>query len=605
MRILDSRRLTGPNLLLDGPGAIIDVALSGLDPDEAIGAWRAALLPLLEAVGWGDARTATRSYPDGVLLAFSAPLDSLYAATEVNEAAWHAATDALGGGETPREHHRDPHDPHLEAADVDGDAPANADATIAALRAAIERERQPALVELVGETSRRGLSLLADDRRVSVGLGSGSRAWPAEETGDIVGHLPWDDLHDIPVALVTGTNGKTTIVRLLGAMARAAGLTAGVASTDRVTVGDDVVAEGDYSGPNGARSVLRDRRVAMAMLEVARGGLLRRGLALPRARAALVTNVANDHLGEFGIFDLPSLADAKMVVAKAIGPEGRLVLNADDPLLVERGQWQAAPVVWFTLDAANPVVARHLERGGEACLLEGEALVFARGRERRAIATCTEVPLTFAGTARHNVANALAAMGVAFALGLPEASVRRGLTEFESSPAHNPGRANVWDLGGVTVIVDFAHNPHGLTALAEMARAIPARRRAIVVGQAGDRDDESIREFARAAAALRPDRVFIKEMEHYLRGRERGVVPDMIERELRRLGARAESLVSCESEMAAVRAALLWATEGDLLLMTTHEVRDEVIALVERLAGAGWKPGNSLIDGAPAPHSAT
>jgi UDP-N-acetylmuramyl tripeptide synthase len=601
MRILDSRRLTGPNLLLDGPGAILDVALTGLDPDAAISAWRAALSPLLEAVGWGDARMATRAYPGGLLLAFSAPLDALYAATEVNEAAWYSAAETLGGGETPREHHQDPHDPRLESAEGDGDTPADADATIAGLRAAIERERQPALTALASEASRRGLTLLADDRRVSVGLGSGSRAWPAEETGDIADHLPWGELHDIPVALVTGTNGKTTIVRLLGAMAKAAGLTAGVASTDRVTVGDEVVAEGDYSGPNGARSVLRDRRVEMAMLEVARGGLLRRGLALPRARAALVTNVANDHLGEFGIFDLPSLADAKMVVAKAIGPEGRLVLNADDPLLVERGQWQAAPVVWFSLDAANPVVGRHLERGGEACLSDGETLVVARGRERRAIAQCAEVPLTFGGTARHNVANALAAMGVAFALGIPEESVRRGLSEFESSPAHNPGRANVWDLAGVTVIVDFAHNPHGLTALAEMARAMPARRRAIVVGQAGDRDDESIREFARAAATLRPDRVFIKEMEHYLRGREPGVVPAMIEREMLRMGARAESLVLCESEMGAVRAALLWAEEGDLLLLTTHEERDQVIALLERLAGAEWKPGRSLIDAAPGP----
>jgi UDP-N-acetylmuramyl tripeptide synthase len=605
MRILDSRRLTGPNLLLDGPGAILDVALSGLDPDAAIRAWRAALSPLLEAVGWGNAGIATRAYPGGLLLAFSAPLDALYAATEVNEAAWHAAAETLGGGETPREHPRDPHDLHLGAADGDGDAPVDADATIAGLRAAVERERQPALTALASEASRRGLSLLADDRRVSVGLGSGSRAWPAEETGAVVGHLPWNELHDIPVALVTGTNGKTTIVRLLGAMAKAAGLTAGVASTDRVTVGDDVVAEGDYSGPNGARSVLRDRRVEMAMLEVARGGLLRRGLALPRARAALVTNVANDHLGEFGIFDLPSLADAKMVVARAIGPEGRLVLNADDPLLVERGESQAAPVIWFTLDAASAVVVRHLERGGEACLLDGETLVFARGHERRPIARCAEVPLTFCGTARHNVANVLAAMGVALALGIPEESVRRGLLGFESNPAHNPGRANVWDLAGVTVIVDFAHNPHGLVALVEMARAMPARRRAIVVGQAGDRDDESIREFARAAAALGPDRVFIKEMEHYLRGREPGVVPAMIERELLRMGTRAEALVCCESEMAAVRAALLWATEGDLLLMTTHEVRDEVIALVEGLAGAGWKPGSSLIDATTAPKDAT
>src|SRR5206468_3212752 len=142
---------------------------------------------------------------------------------------------------------------------------------------------------------------------------------------------------DVPTALVTGTNGKTTTVRLLGAIAAAAGRVAGVTSTDRVTVGDQVVAVGDYSGPNGARTVLRDRRVEVAFLELARGGILRRGLAVPRAHVALVTNVANDHLGEFGIFDVPALADTKMVVARAVGPAGRVVLNADDPLLLERG----------------------------------------------------------------------------------------------------------------------------------------------------------------------------------------------------------------------------------------------------------------------------
>jgi UDP-N-acetylmuramyl tripeptide synthase len=406
-------------------------------------------------------------------------------------------------------------------------------------------------------------------------------------------------VHDVPVALVTGTNGKTTTTRLLGAIAKAAGLNAGVTTTDRVTVGDEVVAVGDYSGPNGARTVLRDRRVELAVLEVARGGLLRRGLAVPRARAALVTNVANDHLGEFGIHDLESLADAKLVVAKAIGTEGRLVLNADDALLVARAP-RGVPVTWFSLDPANPTVVRHLAGGGEACVLEGDTLALTRGRERRLAVPCVEVPITLAGAARHNAANALAAIGVAAALGVPEEAIVRGLGAFASTPELNPGRGNVWALGGATAIVDFAHNPHGLEALAEMARAMGARRRAIVIGQAGDRDDASIREFARAAWTLRPDRVFIKEMDHYRRGRGLGEVPGLIAAELRRLGADEDSLVHCGSESEAVRAALVWADDGDLLLLTIHEARDEVIALLERLAAAGWRPGNSLVEAQPA-----
>jgi UDP-N-acetylmuramyl tripeptide synthase len=586
VRILDSRRLTGPSLLIDGPGAILDVALQGLDPDAAIAAWRSELEKLLEAVGWGDAAIATRTHRDGASLAFTAPIDALYAATEVNEAAWHAAARELGG-EAAR-----PDD--ALAMREDGDEPESAEATIDRLRATIEHERMPALVALAAQAQARGVTVLTDDRRVSVGLGVGSRAWPTEETAAVAPHLPWAELHDIPVALVTGTNGKTTTVRLLGAMAEAAGRTAGVTSTDRVTVGREVVADGDFSGPNGARTVLRDRRVDVAFLEVARGGILRRGLALPRARAALVTNVADDHLGEYGIFDVPALAEVKLVVAKAIGPDGRLVLNADDPLLAERAAALRVPILWFTLDPDDRRVRGHLAGDGEAALLDGDALVLARGDRRRIVARVAEVPIAFGGAARHNLANALAAIGVAHAVGLPIEAIERGLKSFESDPASNPGRANLWRLGGATVIVDFAHNPHGLEALAGMAGSLQARRRAIVVGQAGDREDAAIRAFAARAWAMRPDHVFIKEMESFLRGRERGVVPRLIADELGRLGAEPAARSFHDDELSAVRAALAWARPGDLLILTIHAQRGEVFDLLGRLAATGWTPGEPL-----------
>jgi cyanophycin synthetase len=574
MRVLDSRRLTGPNLLLDGPGAVLDVALDGVDPTRAIAAWRAALLPLLAAVGWDDASIAARTHAAGLSLAFSAPAGTLYAATEVNEAAWRAAAQALGA---PR----------------DDDA-ASQEELVAALRTTIANERQPWFDALAAETRDRGVTLLMDDRRVSVGLGAGSRAWPVEETAEAIGRIPWNEIADVPTVLVTGTNGKTTTVRLLGAIAKAAGLTAGVTSTDHVTIGDEVVATGDYSGPNGARTVLRDRRVEVALLEVARGGILRRGLPVPRAAAALVTNVANDHLGEFGIFDLEALADVKLVVAKAIDSRGCVVLNADDPRLLARGRRLEAPVLWFTLDADHPVLAEHLERGGQACVLDGDRLVVRRSPDRREIIEVAAVPLTFGGAARHNVANVLAAIGVAIALGLPDAAIRAGLARFDGGARSNPGRANLWRLGGVTAIVDFAHNPHGLAALAQLAAAHPSKRRGLVLGQAGDRDDESIRDLARTAWSMRPDHVFIKEMDVYLRGRERGVIPALIESELLGGGAEARTLSHWASELDAVRAALAWAKEGDLLVLTTHAQRDEVAALLDQLAASTWAPGQPL-----------
>ncbi|HSQ61483.1 MAG TPA: Mur ligase family protein [Acidobacteriota bacterium] len=571
MRVEDSRRLTGPNLLLDGPGAMLDVRLEGADSARADSAWRAALAPLLEGVGWSGAPVASRSYPHGLLLAFGAPADVLYAATNVNEAAWAAA-----------------------AASLDGAAPPDREEALRSLRESVAEERKPWLLALAAEALRRGATLLADDKRVSVGLGSGSVAWPAEESERVVPRIDWSVIHDVPTLLVTGTNGKSTTVRLLGAMVAEAGRTAGVTSTDGVTVGDDLVAEGDYSGPNGARTVLRDRRVEVGVLEVARGGILRRGLPLPSVSGAIVTNVANDHLGEFGIEDVDALADAKLVVAKAVGPEGRVVLNADDPLLLERGARLGRPVTWFTLDAAHPFVARHLAAGGDGCLLEGDTLVFARGGARTPLARVGEIPVAFGGAARHNVANALAAIGGAMTLGLPTDAITRALTTFRSDPDRNPGRANVWNLGGVTAIVDFAHNPHGVEALARMTAALPASRRALVIGQAGDRDDASIRELAGAAWAMRPDRIFVKELEDYLRGRERGAVPEILEHEFRRLGAAAASLSRHDGELAAIHEALAWARAGDLVLLTTHERRREVILLLDTLATRGWKPGDPV-----------
>jgi len=560
MRILDSRRLTGPNLLLEGPGAILDVEVDAADRIRAEVAWRGALSEFLRDLGWESAHVAARANALGLNLAFAAPFDVLYAATEVSEAAWAEAVAALQGEPAP-----------------------DRGAALAALRESLDRERKPWLLALAAEAGRRGVTLLADDRRMSVGLGTGSVAWPVEETERVLPRLTWSSIHDVPTVLVTGTNGKTTTVRLLGAMIAAAGRVAGVTSTDAVTVGSELVAEGDYSGPNGARTVLRDRRVEIGVLEVARGGILRRGLPLPRVTAALVTNVANDHLGEFGIDDVPSLADAKMVVAKAVGAEGRVVLNADDPLLLERGTRLSAPVTWFTLDAKSPTVVAHLARGGEAAFLDGDALVWARGSERRILARLADVPVTFGGAARHNVANALGAIAAGAAIALPAEAIATALTTFVSDPAQNPGRANVWSVGGAKFILDFAHNPHGIGALARMMAALPAERRAIVMGQAGDRDDVAIRELAGSAWTMRPDRVFIKELEEYLRGRERGVVPAILDQEFRALGA-GEGVVSRhENELDGVRAALAWARPGDLILLTIHEHRREVTEILDGL----------------------
>ncbi|MGH7527332.1 MAG: Mur ligase family protein, partial [Gemmatimonadales bacterium] len=561
------------SLLLDRPGAILEIRVEDARQDAAVSAWEAAARRMLDAVGWTAESLAVRRYRGGLSLAFTAPVDALYAATEVNEWAWESAAATLSGG-----------------------VPPDFDAASTRLRLAIAGEQNPALLALREEARSRGLTFLSDDDWVSVGSGSGSRVWPAR-SAPAVASVDWSDLHDIPVALVTGSNGKTTVVRLLGAMVSASGRVPGLTTTDGITIGGSSIAEGDWSGPSGARLVLRRSEVETAVLETARGGLLRRGLPVERAAVAVVTNIADDHLGEFGVHDLRELAETKLLVTRTVGSNGRVVLNAEDPVLVEAATTVAAPVTWFSLDPELPLIRAHLAREGCAALLTAEGLSLCDGQKRTLVAEVSEVPIAFGGAARHNLANLLAAVGAADGLDLTLQSKRQALREFGRSPTDNLGRANLLEIGGVRIVVDYAHNPHGMAALVEMTADFGSTRRLVLLGQAGDRSDEAIRELARASLALHPDRIVLKDMKDYLRGRPPGEIPALFASELRRLGVSAEAISCPGSELAAVREALAWARPGDLLVLTVHAERRGVMRLLQELREASWKAGEPL----PAP----
>ncbi len=567
MEMLDSRRLTGPGLLLDGPGAVIEVRVDDARRDATIAAWREAATRMLAAVGWEGQRLAVRRYQGGASLALTAPLDALYAAADLNEWAWSATTAAMAA---------DGH-PELKGPEFDSAAQR--------LRVAIAEERRPAVLAMRQAARERGLTFLAGEGEVSVGSGAGVMRWPLDALPD-PSRVPWSEVRDVPVALVTGSNGKTTVVRLVAAMARRAGRTTGMSSTEGVTVQGRTVAEGDFSGPEGARRVLRHREVETAVLETARGGLLRRGLPVERADVAVVTNIAADHLGEFGVSSLEELAETKLLVARAVDQRGRIVLNADDPTLVRASSALHGPVVWFSLEAANPVVTGHIDAGGRAAVLDGDALVLLGGGPRETLGRVGELPIAAGGAARYNVANALAAGAAAEGLGVPADAVRATLCRFGLDPSDNPGRANSYELDGVRVVVDYAHNPHGIAALAEALERVPSTRRLVVIGQAGDRDDGAIRAMARAALALRPDRVVAKEMDAYLRGRAPGEVPGLIADELRRAGLPEAAIATSPGELPAAQEALDWARPGDLLILMLHQERNRVEELLWR---RGWK----------------
>ena len=567
MELVDSRRLTGPNRLLPGPGAVIEVALANDVAERAIDAWRAHATRLLAAVGWEDAGLAERRFDGGASLAFDAPIDALYAATEVNEAAW-AATGRELSGEPARD----------------------ADEELAELRAHIDTERNPALVALLEAADLHGVACLCDDDHVSIGLGEGSQtfavdALPAPDTVD------WSKVHDVPTAMITGTNGKSTTARMLLAIATAAGKVPGISSTDWIRVGDEVLDDGDWSGPGGARIVLRDPRTQLGILETARGGMLRRGLALERTNVSAVLNVAEDHLGEWGIGTIDGLADGKFVLTRVAH---EVVLNADDPPVASRADQVEVPLVWFSMDPSNPIIQDHLEAGGRAFLLNGESLIRCEGETLLELTTVRNIPSTFDGAAKHNVANALAAAAMADVLGLGARAIAEGLASFASRPEDNPGRLNRFRFGDLNVLVDFAHNPHGQASMVDMAKSMGAKRWLVVLGQAGDREDEAIRNLVRVTWTARPDHIVLKEMKAHLRGRSEGAVAALMEDELQNLEVPADRWSRQPSELAAVRSALEWAEPGDLLLLMVHESRGQTLTELGRLSDAGWLPGTRL-----------
>ena len=565
----DSRRLTGPNVIWGKPGPVIDIAIGDADAEPARLAWTGAILALLEGVGWGTEETAFRKFPGGLSLAFSAPMDALYAACEMNEWAWSVAESKLDDTEQP-----------------------NLEEAIAHFKTEIRAESNGSLLRLQKAAARRGAIFLTDDDDVSIGAGRYCESWSVKELPE-AGEVQWDALKRIPIAMITGTNGKTTTVRLLKCMVDAQGKVPGVSSTDWLMVGNEILDRGDWSGPGGARNILRHPSTDIALLETARGGMLRRGLGLAAGEAdvALVTNIAEDHLGEWGIQDLDMLADTKFIIRHA---GKRLVLNAQDEKSVERVHLVKCPITWFGLDAQDSRIQDHLAAGGQAAVLDGDALWWCAEGQADKLIDVAEIPIALGGAARHNIANSLAAIAVAKELGLDDASIQEGLRAFQSDPADNPGRLNLFDFHGVKVLVDFAHNPHGLQALFEMATAMKPKRKLVTVGHAGDRETDSIEEVALTAWRSGVDRLIIKEQDKHLRGRELGEIPAIMEAALLADGASAEDIARADNEMEATIQALTWAKPGDLLLLLTLQQREEVLQLLDVMQKQDWHAGQPI-----------
>jgi cyanophycin synthetase len=382
----------------------------------------------------------------------------------------------------------------------------------------------------------------------------------------------------IPIIAVTGSNGKTTTVRMIAHIFGRSGHKVGMTSTDGIYIDGRLVRAVDASGPRSAQMVLQNPRIDVAVFEVARGGILREGLGYERNDVAVVLNVTGDHLGLREVNSLRQLAAIKRVIVEAVPRNGTAILNADDELVAEMRQHCSGTVVLFSMDPNNQLVERWVGRGRKAVVLDkrddGEMIVIREGRRTTPITWVHLLPSTFDGKARMNVQNALAAVAAAHAAGAHGNDIRAGMRTFHTDFYEAPGRLNMFELHGVRVVVDYAHNPHGLEMLGDFAERMTQPdgtepgRRLLVIASPGDRRDEDMRELGRVAARYF-DEVIVRE-DYATRGRPRGESAQRVYDGIRAaMGAdgRAKAAEIIVDELQAVDAALARSKPGDFVVL--------------------------------------
>ena len=553
MRIADSRRLTGRNLQSANPCAVAEVRFEkGEDESLALNVWCKHVNQLCQELGLDVGEPFVRRYQGGACLGFDAPIDALYTATEINE----YAIDEASNRST--EAHRD---------------------RIKQFRSALDNEANPRLLELQAEASKRDCPFLWDDDEVSIGFGQYAQIWATDNLPERE-DIEWPISGRVPVAMITGTNGKTTTSRMLSRILKTAGFSVGSTSTDGVCINEEIVEAGDWTGTGAARMVLRRSDISAAVLETARGGLLRRGLAMTGCDVAILTNVAADHLGDYGIDDVAAMAQVKSLISSAVKPTGQRVINADDKHLMARRHDYDTPIVLFGLDFKHPELVSHRQAGRACWSVNQGMIVYSSGTQIHELMRTQDIPCTFGGAAKHNVSNALAAAAAASVLGVEFQTIRAALSGFGDQPSDNPGRCQLVEVHGVKILLDFGHNSHGLKAILDLGKSLiakqPGARLCVSLGQAGDRLDSEILALGDTLSAMGTDRVILREMAGYERGRAPAEVATMIRQRLIELEYDSTNIHIVKGEINALDDALSWSKPGDLIMLLVHLEREAV-----------------------------
>jgi cyanophycin synthetase len=387
----------------------------------------------------------------------------------------------------------------------------------------------------------------------------------------------------VPIVAVSGTNGKTTTTRMIAHIMKTAGKKVGFTTTDGIYIDATQIAAGDMSGPTSAQMVLKNPAIDFAVLETARGGILRSGLGFDRCNVAVVTNIASDHLGLKGVNTLAELARVKEVVPQAVLPNGASVLNADNTYTVDMARVARGEIIFFSIDEENPVIREHLRERGKAVVLRptrhGEMITLIEHRRDTSLLLAEEIPATMNGRIRVNIQNALAAVGAAFAQDVQLEYIRTALRTFTSTFFQSPGRFNLLEVDGRRVILDYCHNVAGLESMADFVKRMDADRTIAMIAVPGDRSDEDISAFGRLAGGTF-DEIVIREDDNP-RGRRRGEVAELLVEAIGSSERNGRTVDVVLDEMEAARSAIARAERNDLVIL----LADKPAAVFTELTG--------------------
>jgi cyanophycin synthetase len=385
--------------------------------------------------------------------------------------------------------------------------------------------------------------------------------------------FPSGSKYDIPIVAITGTNGKTTTARLISHILGLNGNIVGMTSTDGIVIGNNSIIEGDYSGPEGAKIVLMDASVENAVLEVARGGIIRRGLGYEESDVAVITNITQDHLGEGGINTLEDLARLKATLIETVKSSGYAVLNADDELVLALKDKTKGQVILFSLNHDNPELLKHHAAGNPIVTLVNGSLIIQKGSLVSTVAKVNEIPLTFGGYALFNVLNTMAAVAATYSLGLNEKQIRAGVISFSPSIGQSPGRMNIIDMGDFKVMIDYSHNVGAVKATGQMLPFIaPGKKIRMAVGT-GNRRTQDIIEFGESLAEFY-DYIVVTDTDP--RDRVSGETCMLVQEGLMKGGFPKENIAIILDGSEATQKALNMASAGDIVVLQADDIQQVI-----------------------------